>query len=134
MCAKFLGIVASAMIVAGIAPALADTTSPNFDTLLSQGYEIKAANPLSAAATKEIWPDQTLPPQMIVSLQKGNSIAVCNMAVVSWMYHSRDLCLDRPLRHALTALNSSSADNRSWRSAHRCSALAPSYRAQSPAR
>jgi hypothetical protein len=23
---------------------------------------------------------------MIVSLQKGNSIAVCNMAVVSWMY------------------------------------------------
>lgn len=86
MHAKFFAAMGVSLIVAGVAPAFADTTSPNFDTLLSQGYEIKAANPLSAAATKEIWPDQTLPPQMIVSLQKGNSIAVCNMAVVSWMY------------------------------------------------
>jgi hypothetical protein len=54
MHAKFFAAMGVSMIVAGVAPAFADTTSPNFDTLLSQGYEIKAANPLSAAATKEI--------------------------------------------------------------------------------
>ena len=64
----------------------ADPTPTSLDSLLANGYEVKAANPLSAAATKEIWTGQDLAPQIIVTLQKGSSIAVCNLAVSNWMY------------------------------------------------
>jgi hypothetical protein len=85
-----------------IAPAFAaDATAISLDSLLASGYEIKATNSVSAAATKDIWTGQDLPPQTIVTLQKANSIAICNIATVNWMnlnpssFASTDRCLTR---------------------------------------
>ena len=79
----------------------ADPTSTSLDSLLAAGYEIKTTNPVSAAATKEIWSEQNLAPQTIVTLQKANSIAVCNLATTNWMnlnpatFASNDRCVMR---------------------------------------
>ena len=70
-----------------IGPAVAaDPTPSSLDSLLANGYEVKVVSPLSAAATKEIWTGQDLAPQVIVTLQKGSSVAVCNLALSNWMY------------------------------------------------
>jgi hypothetical protein len=55
------------------------------DSLLAAGYEIKAASVLSIASAKEMWPNQNLGPQVLVSLQKGPSIAVCVASTTSWL-------------------------------------------------
>jgi hypothetical protein len=85
-----------------IVPAsAADPTSTSLYSLLAAGYEVKNATPVSAAATKEIWTGQYLPPQIIVTLQKANSIAVCNLATINWMsltattFASTDRCVMR---------------------------------------
>jgi hypothetical protein len=79
----------------------ADPTSTSLDSLLAAGYEVKTTSPVSAAATKEIWTGQDLAPQTIVTLQKANSIAVCNLATSNWMnlnpttFASTDRCMMR---------------------------------------
>jgi hypothetical protein len=75
-------------------PAFAQTAAPTaspaptsmqatFDSLLASGYEIKAVAVMSDATTKEVYPSQTnLPSQVFVTLQKGTSLAVCELASV----------------------------------------------------
>jgi hypothetical protein len=67
------------------APSVLTTTQATFDSLVAEGYEIKAVNTVSDAAIKEIWPNQTLSSQVFISLQKGNSVAVCEMATAAWI-------------------------------------------------
>src|ERR1700691_3068394 len=74
-------------------PALAQTASTNaasptsvqmpIDSLLAIGYEVKAVTVMSDAATKEVFTGQTLSSQVFVTLQKGTSVAVCEVATVT---------------------------------------------------
>ena len=65
--------------------AFAATTSMSFDSLVAAGYEIKATTPVSDTAAKQIFATQNLAPQMLITLQKGNSVAVCDFAMVNWV-------------------------------------------------
>ena len=65
------------------APASVQATT---DSLLASGYEVKAVNTMSDAAIKEVFPSQTgIPSQVFITLQKGNSVAVCEMATITWI-------------------------------------------------
>jgi|ERR1700691_1047551 hypothetical protein len=76
-------------------PALAQTASTNaasptsvqmpIDSLLAIGYEVKAVTVMSDAATKEVFAGQTLSSQVFVTLQKGSSVAVCELATATWI-------------------------------------------------
>jgi hypothetical protein len=84
ICIGVIGFAAPAAL-AQASPATTSTVSA--DSLLAAGYEVKAIHALSDASVKEIFPGQTtqgLPTQMMITLQKGNSVAVCEMATVSW--------------------------------------------------
>jgi hypothetical protein len=81
ICIGVIGFAAPAAL-AQAPPATTSTVSA--DSLLAAGYEVKAIHALSDASVKEIWPGQTLPTQIMITLQKGNSVAVCEMATVSW--------------------------------------------------
>jgi hypothetical protein len=61
------------------------TTQASIESLLAAGYEIKAITALSDAAIKEIWPGQSLQSQLVVTLQKANSVAVCAIATGNWV-------------------------------------------------
>ncbi len=59
------------------------TVRATIDRLLDAGYEIKAVNITSDAATKEVFPSQaTIPSQSFVTLQKGTPVAVCEVNTV----------------------------------------------------
>jgi hypothetical protein len=85
-----------ALIVLGMAalftqPALAQnspsgaakTTSVSFDSLLAEGYEIKATTLFSGDVVKEAYAKSDLPSQVLVTLQKGPSLATCGLSVIS---------------------------------------------------
>lgn len=88
----------AALILLGIAtlfgqPALAQappsgsakTASVSFDSLLAAGYEVKAATLFSGDVVKEAYSKPNLPSQVIVTLQKGPSLATCGLSVGSWV-------------------------------------------------
>lgn len=54
-------------------------------TLLADGYEIRAVTILSDEVRQEVYKDPKVAPQVMVTLQKGASVAVCVAAVVNWM-------------------------------------------------
>ena len=68
-------------------PAFAQTAPAtalvSFDSILASGYEVKAVTVMSDAATKEVFSSQTLSSQVFITLQKGTSIAVCEVATVT---------------------------------------------------
>jgi len=68
------------------APAGPTTTSATPDSLLALGYEVKAVTVLSDAAIKEIFAGQTgILSQVLLSFQKGNSVAACVMSTTAWL-------------------------------------------------
>jgi hypothetical protein len=78
-----------ALILFGIAglvaqPALADGTA-SISSLLTGGYEIKSIIDLSNDEQKAIYPGQTTSPYLMLTLQKGTSVAVCALATANWI-------------------------------------------------
>jgi hypothetical protein len=83
------------LIVLGFAafvaqPALAQTvpttTQASFDSILAAGYEIKAVTIMSDAAVKEVYTTGgPYPSQVFITLQKGTSVAVCEMGTANWV-------------------------------------------------
>ena len=82
-------------------PAFAATTAVTFDSLVASGFEVKTMTELSDSAIKQVWPGQTLGPQVLITLQKGNSVAVCNFPTQNWLglldvsLTSADRCVTR---------------------------------------
>jgi hypothetical protein len=64
-------------------PAPSATVSPG--SLLSDGYEVKAITDISSDEQKVMWPNDTVSPYVMITLQKGNSVAVCGMSMVNWI-------------------------------------------------
>jgi hypothetical protein len=67
-----------------VRPTLAASAASSFDNLLAGGYEVKATVIVPEDTAKAVWPDKTLP-QLLVTLQKGTTIAVCVIAVSNWL-------------------------------------------------
>jgi hypothetical protein len=59
------------------------TVSPG--SLLADGYEVKAITDISSDEQKVMWPNDTVSPYIMITLQKGNSVAVCGMSMVNWI-------------------------------------------------
>jgi hypothetical protein len=77
-----------ALILFGVAgllaePALADGVS--ISSLLTGGYEIKTIIDVSNDEQKVIWPTIPVSPTLMLTFQKGNSVAVCNIAMANWL-------------------------------------------------
>ena len=85
MDARIFAAIALAVAVGATGPAFGATTLVSFDSLLASGYEVKAVGEMSDTAMKQVWPDQAIPPQMVITLQKGNQVAVCNMSDAAWL-------------------------------------------------
>jgi hypothetical protein len=86
---KEAGMKVGAVILFGVAgllaqPALADGTV-SIGSLLAGGYEVKTITDLPNDEQKAIWPDQTPSPYLMVTFQKGNSVAVCQLATANWI-------------------------------------------------
>jgi hypothetical protein len=65
--------------------ATTTTTQVSIDSLLAAGYEVKAVTVLPDTALKEMYPDKSPPPsQVLITFQKGNSVAVCQTATARW--------------------------------------------------
>jgi hypothetical protein len=62
------------------------TASATADSLLAAGYVIRTVTTLSDAAIKEVFTTGgPFPSQVFITLQKGTSVAVCEMATISWI-------------------------------------------------
>jgi len=61
------------------------TTSATFDNVLALGYEVKTVTVLSDAATKEVFSGTGVLSQVFISLQKGTSVAVCELSTATWL-------------------------------------------------
>jgi hypothetical protein len=71
-------------VFAVVRPAFAASAAASFDSLLAGGYEVKATLIVTEDTAKVLWPDKQ-PPQLVVTLQKGTTIAVCEIAVANWL-------------------------------------------------
>ncbi len=57
----------------------------SLNQLLAAGYQVRAVNVLSGPVRQEIYKSSTVAPQVMVTLQKAGSVAVCVAAAVNWM-------------------------------------------------
>ena len=88
---KFVALLALALIGSG--PALAQPAAPapapkptvSLESLLQGGYEVKVITDVSSDEQKAIWPNDAVNPYIMVTLQKGASLAVCAMSMASWV-------------------------------------------------
>jgi hypothetical protein len=56
------------------------------DSIVAAGYEIEAVVTLSDAAIKEVFPTgEPFPSRVFITLQQWASVAVCEMAPLSWL-------------------------------------------------
>jgi hypothetical protein len=91
---KFVALLAAALFASG--PALAQPAAPapapkptvSVESLLQGGYEVKVITDVSADEQKSIWPSDAVNPYIMVTLQKGGSLAVFAMSMVSWVNQS----------------------------------------------
>ena len=88
---KIMALLSAALFASG--PALAQPAAPapapkptvSLESLLSGGYEVKLVTDVSPDEQKVIWPNDTVSPYIMVTLQKGASLAVCAMTMASWL-------------------------------------------------
>lgn len=60
-------------------------TNVSLNQLLAAGYQVRAVSVLSDPVRQEIYKSSTVAPQVMVTLQKAGSVAVCVAAAVNWM-------------------------------------------------
>ena len=65
--------------------AVAQTTTVSTQSLLADGYEIKSILDVSSDEQKIIYPNDAVSPYIMITLQKGPSVAVCTMAMSTWI-------------------------------------------------
>src|SRR5271154_1454042 len=73
----------------GSAAAPAPTPTVSIASLLADGYEVRAVNDLSNDEQKAIWPSSPVSPYLMITLQKGPSIAVCSLSAAGWIGQSQ---------------------------------------------
>jgi hypothetical protein len=53
------------------------------DSLLADGYELKTVTDITPDEQKVIWPNDQTSPYLMITLQKGASLAVCTAATAN---------------------------------------------------
>lgn len=61
------------------------TVDATIDDLLASGYQIKSVDLLPGPELKQLFPNQNLPSQVFITLQRGNSAAVCELGTEAWL-------------------------------------------------
>jgi hypothetical protein len=74
-----------AVVAFATQPALAQSVAVSPGGLLTDGYEIKAINDVSSDEQKVIWPTSPVNPYIMITLQKGASVAVCTLSMANWI-------------------------------------------------
>ena len=74
-----------AFIAAGPAGAQAQSTTVSPASLLADGYEVKNITDISSEEQKTMWPNDAVSPYIMVTFQKGNSVAVCGVSMANWV-------------------------------------------------
>ena len=93
----FVGFIAQpALAQTAASTATAPTTTQvSVDSLQAAGYEIKVVNVMSDAAVKEVFPTGgPYPSQVFITLQKGTSVAVCEMPTANWVLLDNGMMTD----------------------------------------
>jgi hypothetical protein len=87
MTTRTLMLVGFAALVpqATLAQTAPTSSQASVDSIMAQGYEIKAVTVLSDAAAKEVFGAAPSTSQIFITLQKGTSIAVCENATSTWL-------------------------------------------------
>jgi hypothetical protein len=83
-----IGVLALAMLAAiAVQPASAQTPSATVSaaSLFAEGYEIKVITDVSSDEQKSIWPNDAINPYILITLQKGVSVAVCALSMANWV-------------------------------------------------
>ncbi len=75
----------AALVLGAVQPAWAQSTAVSPGSLLTDGYEIRNIIDISAEEQKIMWPNDAVSPYIMVTLQKGNSVAVCSMSMTNWV-------------------------------------------------
>ena len=78
-----LGLLLAGVCVGQSAEAQTTTVSPG--SLIADGYEVKLITDISSEEQKAMWPNDTVNPYIMITWQKGNSVAVCAFSMVNWV-------------------------------------------------
>ena len=78
-----LGLILAGACAADAAWAQTATVSPG--SLITDGYEVKLITDISADEQKTMWPNDTVNPYIMITWQKGASVAVCAFSMVNWI-------------------------------------------------
>ena len=85
MTIRILAWAALALIAAGSAGAQAQSTTVSPGSLIADGYEVKNITDITAEEQKTMWPNDAVAPYIMITFQKGNSIAVCGVQMANWV-------------------------------------------------
>ena len=70
-------------------PALAGrahvASKTSLGALLSAGYRVASIIDVTDAEQKSIWPDESIEPYIMVTLQRSGSVAVCSLVMANWL-------------------------------------------------
>ena len=82
----FCGVIAlsvSSVMAQTPGPPAPATTS--IQSLLNAGYQVTAVTELSPDAQQQIWPNTPASPEVMITMQKGDLVAVCALSPLSWI-------------------------------------------------
>jgi hypothetical protein len=80
------GVIAlSASSAMAQAPAATAPATASIQSLLSSGYQVTAVTELSPDAQQQIWPNTPASPEVMITMQKGDQLAVCGLSPLSWI-------------------------------------------------
>ena len=82
-------------------PAPAAAPGASLASLLAAGFEVKSVIDINNDDQKAIWPTSPVLPYLLITLQKGSSVAVCTMATANWINLSASTATNATLCHKL---------------------------------
>ena len=102
---RFIAALALAAVASIPAAAQPKSDEPEYTSIysvLQRGYEIKSTSFVNADQAPALTNNKGNVPLMIITLQKGNSIAICSCNAYNWIYaigatfSNEELCKIRP--------------------------------------
>jgi hypothetical protein len=75
----------AALVLIAVQPAGAQSTTVSPGSLIADGYEVKNITDITAEEQKTMWPNDAVAPYIMITFQKGNSVAVCGVQMANWV-------------------------------------------------
>lgn len=77
-------VAASLMVAAAAGSASAETVLQSLQQVMAQGFEIKSVMPVPGEMMAALGRKPGDPPEVLITLQRGGSFAVCELAIANW--------------------------------------------------